>query len=72
MFQLRKLVLRGAGVMDATETFEPGGNILAGESDTGKSYLLHCVDYVFGADELRKRIPEAEGYSDLFVELGKV
>ncbi|WP_343262981.1 hypothetical protein [Luteimonas qiangzhengi] len=55
--------------MDATETFEPGGNILAGESDTGKSYLLHCVDYVFGADELRKRIPEAEAYSDLFVEL---
>ncbi len=69
MFQLRKLVLRGAGVMDATETFEPGGNILAGESDTGKSYLLHCIDYVFGADELRKRIPEAEVYSDIFVEL---
>ncbi|MBL8261433.1 MAG: hypothetical protein JNM58_03330 [Xanthomonadaceae bacterium] len=69
MFQLRKLVLSGAGVMDATETFEPGGNILAGESDTGKSYLLHCIDYVFGADELRKRIPEAEAYSDLFVEL---
>jgi len=55
--------------MDATETFKPGGNILAGESDTGKSYLLHCVDYVFGADELKKRIPEAEAYSDLFVEL---
>jgi len=69
MFQLRKLVLRGAGLMDATESFEPGGNILAGESDTGKSYLLHCVDYVFGADELRKRIPEAKAYSDLFVEL---
>lgn len=69
MFQLRKLVLRGAGLVDATETFEPGGNILAGESDTGKSYLLHCVDYVFGADELRKRIPEAEAYSDLFIEL---
>ena len=69
MFQLRKLVLRGAGVMDAMETFEPGGNILAGESDTGKSYLLHCIDYVFGADELRKRIPEAEVYSDIFVEL---
>ncbi|WP_215824905.1 hypothetical protein [Xanthomonas sp. MLO165] len=55
--------------MDATESFEPGGNILAGESDTGKSYLLHCVDYVFGADELRKRIPEADAYSDIFVEL---
>lgn len=69
MFQLRKLVLRGAGVMDATEAFKPGGNILAGESDTGKSYLLHCVDYVFGADELRKRIPEADAYSEIFVEL---
>lgn len=69
MFQLRKLVLRGAGLMDATVTFEPGGNILAGESDTGKSYLLRCVDYVFGADKLRKRIPDDEAYSDLFVEL---
>lgn len=69
MFQLRKLVLRGTGVMDATETFKPGGNILAGESETGKSYLLHCIDFVFGADKLRKRIPEAGAYSDLFVEL---
>jgi len=69
MFQLRKLVLRGSGVEDATETFESGGNILAGESETGKSYLLHCIDYIFGADELKKRIPEAKPYSDLFVEL---
>lgn len=69
MFQLRKLVLRGAGLGDATVTFEPGGNILAGESDTGKTYVLRCVDYVFGADKLRKRIPVAEAYSDLFVEL---
>ncbi|WP_164072680.1 hypothetical protein [Stenotrophomonas maltophilia] len=55
--------------MDAMETFEPGGNILAGESDTGKSYLLHCVDYVFGAQKLKKRISEAGEYSDVFVEL---
>lgn len=69
MFQLRKLVLRGSGVKDAIEIFERGGNILAGESDTGKSYLLHCLDYIFGADKLKKRIPGAESYSDLFVEL---
>jgi hypothetical protein len=68
MLQIRKLVLRGIGVMDATETFCPGGNIVAGESDTGKSYLLRCLDYIFGADKLKSPIPKAQPYSDLFVE----
>ncbi|WP_340672205.1 hypothetical protein [Bradyrhizobium ottawaense] len=48
--------------------FGDGANILAGASDTGKSYLVHCLDYIFGADELSKRIPEAESYSQLLVE----
>ncbi|WP_276516726.1 hypothetical protein [Bradyrhizobium ottawaense] len=39
--------------------FGDGANILAGASDTGKSYLVHCLDYIFGADELSKRIPES-------------
>jgi len=68
MLQLRKLVLRGFGVKDAVENFVQGGNILAGESDTGKSYLLHCLDYILGADELKKRFKEAEPYSDVFAE----
>ncbi|MGK9165046.1 hypothetical protein KXR53_02045 [Inquilinus limosus] len=68
MLQLRKILLRGSGVVDASVAFVAGGNIVAGESDTGKSYLMHCLDYIFGADELRKRIPEAEPYEQLFVE----
>lgn len=68
MLQIRKIVLRGKGVEDAVVTFAPGGNIVAGESDTGKSYLRHCLDYIFGADEMRKRIPESEPYANLFVE----
>ncbi|MCH4538760.1 hypothetical protein, partial [Ochrobactrum sp. A-1] len=48
--------------------FAPGANVLAGQSDTGKSYLFHCLDYILGAEELKKRIPLAEPYSQLFVE----
>jgi hypothetical protein len=68
MLQIRTILLRGSGVQDASVTFTDRANILAGESDTGKSYLVHCLDYIFGADELRKRIEEAEPYSQLFVE----
>lgn len=68
MLQVRSIILRGASVRDATVAFGAGANILAGASDTGKSYLVHCLDYIFGADELSKRIPEAEPYSQLYVE----
>ena len=68
MLQLRRIILEGPKVETASVSFEAAANIIAGESDTGKSYLLHCIDYVFGADELRKRIPQAEPYSRLLVE----
>ena len=68
MFQIREILLSGEGLPDASVRFGPGPNVIAGESDTGKSYLLHCLDYIFGADELKKRIPEAELYENLSVE----
>ncbi|MCK1480871.1 hypothetical protein IVB27_40665 [Bradyrhizobium sp. 197] len=68
MLQVRSIILRGPATKDAIVAFGDGANILAGASDTGKSYLVHCLDYIFGADELSKRIPEAEPYSQLFVE----
>jgi hypothetical protein len=68
MLQVREIRLSGKGLSDASVKFGPGANVIAGESDTGKSYLLHCLDYIFGADELRKRIPQAEPYEQLLVE----
>jgi hypothetical protein len=68
VLQVRRIVLKGKGVADAEIDFTPGGNIVAGDSDTGKSYLLRCLDYIFGADEMTKRIPEAEPYSTLYVQ----
>ena len=68
MLQIRSILLRGRDVADALVTFDDGANIIAGVSDTGKSYLVHCLDYIFGADKMRKRIEEADPYSQLFVE----
>ncbi|MBM1117599.1 hypothetical protein JY436_02605 [Serratia marcescens] len=68
MLRIRKILLRGNGVQDACVDFNKGANILAGESDTGKSYLISCVDYIFGAEKLKKKLKEAADYSDLYVE----
>lgn len=68
MLQIRRIILEGPEVESASVSFKAASNVIAGESDTGKSYLLHCIDYIFGSDEFRKRIPEAEPYSRLLVE----
>jgi hypothetical protein len=68
MLQIREICLSGPNVEDASVKFEPGPNVIAGESDTGKSYLLHCLDYILGADKLEKTIPQAEPYNEVKVE----
>lgn len=70
MLHIRQITLRGSAVADADIRFAQGGNILAGASETGKSLLLHCLDWIFGADTMRKRVPEIEPYSTLLVEFG--
>lgn len=68
MLHVKTILMRGNGVTDAAVEFAPGANVLAGASDTGKSLILHCLDYILGADDFRKRVPEIEPYSTLFVE----
>ncbi len=68
MAYLAQIRLTGAGVEDALVCFSPGPNVVTGDSDTGKSYLLRLVDYVLGADELTKVIDEAADYESAWVE----
>lgn len=68
MLRIRKILLRGNSVQDAYVSFDRGANILAGESDTGKSYLISCLDYILGADKLKKKLKEATNYTHLLVE----
>ncbi|MFM0337992.1 hypothetical protein [Paraburkholderia fungorum] len=67
MLQIRKILLRGAGLEDAVVQFYSGANVLAGESDTGKSFLLECINFILGADKLTL-VDEAKPYTHLAVE----
>ncbi|OWJ63467.1 SMC family protein [Paraburkholderia caledonica] len=67
MLQIRKILLRGAGLEDALVQFYSGANVLAGESDTGKSFLLECINFILGAEKLTL-VDEAKPYTHLAVE----
>jgi len=68
-FVLRRLALTGPGKASAQVTFTRGLNVIAGPSDTGKSFIAQCLDYALGSGDLPKEIPEAEGYSSVVLEI---
>jgi hypothetical protein len=69
MMQLRSLCLCGNMIKDACVSFVPGANVITGVSDTGKSYILRCIDYALGAESLSKQIEEAPRYARVVLEL---
>ena len=52
-FYIKKLTITGSGKEPAVVEFSKGLNIVFGPSDTGKSYIAECIDYMFGADKIR-------------------
>lgn len=61
-FQIIKLKLTGSNVADAEVTFTQGLNVITGPSDTGKTFILQCIDYMLGGKDIPKDIPEAKEY----------
>jgi multidrug efflux pump subunit AcrA (membrane-fusion protein) len=68
-FFLERLLVRGPGKPDAVLDFIDGLNVVAGASDTGKSFAVSCIDYGFGASKPPRRIDAARGYDTLLVTL---
>lgn len=68
-FTLRRLALVGPGMAPAEVTFERGLNVIAGPSDTGKSFILQCLDYALGSGDAPEDIPQAKGYSSVLLEI---
>lgn len=68
-FYLEKLVITGIGVQDAQLIFQPGVNLIVGSSDTGKSYIYQCIDYLLGSETCPKDIPESRGYSEAYLQI---
>lgn len=61
-FHITRLTLTGMGVPKAEVCFKTGFNVVSGPSDTGKTFIVQCIDFMFGASTSPKSIPEAEPY----------
>ena len=66
---LKKLILTGDGKQDAVIDFHEGLNVIAGASDTGKSFAFECINFILGSSEVPSCPPEAKGYQTVFIEI---
>lgn len=68
-FALRRLALIRPGKSPAEAMFTRGLNVIAGPSDTGKTFIAQCINYALGGGDGPKDIPEAEGYTTVVLEI---
>ncbi|MCT3664247.1 AAA family ATPase [Elizabethkingia anophelis] len=62
-FYIKSLSLTGRGKSDATIEFKKGLNVISGASNTGKTFIFQCLNYMLGAQTPPKKdIREAKGY----------
>lgn len=59
-FYITRICVTGTGLPDSAIDLCDGVNIIYGPSNTGKTYVLKCIDYLFGADHFP--IEEDRGY----------
>lgn len=59
---IRKIEAKGAGKPTAELEFRKGLNVVAGASNTGKSYVVQCIDFILGGTKPPKAIDESKGY----------
>lgn len=62
-FYIKKIVASGKGKTDSVIEFEAGLNIICGPSNTGKSYIIECIDFMFGSGT--KPFSETIGYDTI-------
>lgn len=54
-FYIDKLTVSGGGYKTTVIDFKPGLNFILGPSNTGKSLVMDCLDYVFGFSPKKNR-----------------
>lgn len=48
-FYIEKVIVTGSGKKDSVIELSKGVNIIYGPSNTGKTYIVKCIDYMFGS-----------------------
>lgn len=59
----------GEKVRPAVLYFSKGLNVVAGPSNTGKSYLIECIKFALGASAVPKPIKESKGYDTVILTM---
>ena len=62
-FRIKQLRVSGAGKIDGVIEFNDGLNIIQGRSNTGKTWILKCIYYLFSSD--KNPFSSLTGYSDI-------
>ncbi len=62
-FMIEKLRVSGAGKIDGVVDFTDGLNIIQGRSNTGKTWILKCIYYLFSSDT--RPYSPLTGYTDI-------
>lgn len=68
-FKIKKLIITGEKVDTKSVVFEQGLNLITGPSDTGKSYIFQCIDFIFGKSKAPKKIKESKDYENVYLEI---
>jgi len=68
-FYIKQLCVTGLNLAPAEIIFEKGGNLVTGDSDSGKSYLFAVLQFMLGRSSEIKDIPESVGYEDYLMQI---
>src|SRR5438552_10836876 len=66
---LTELTVTDGELAPATVRFATGLNLIVGASDTGKTFVFEAIDFMLGAKEGLRRIPESQGYIRVFLSI---
>jgi DNA repair exonuclease SbcCD ATPase subunit len=64
-FYIKKIIVSGGSNEPSTLDFTDGLNIVCGPSNTGKSYIIECLDFLFGSRKIR--LAQNAGYDTVKV-----
>lgn len=67
-FHITKIAASGIDVKYSYVPFEDGVNFIVGPSNTGKSYVIGCIDFMFGAKEVPFSKDDT-GYDTVMMEM---
>lgn len=67
--QIDRLIVKSQSAPDAILQFQAGLNVISGPSDSGKSFVLDLISFMFGSSSLRRRVPEIEPYDYVIMQM---